>query len=379
MKGLIITHPGIESVAALEIKELIKKKAVIKNSVALFETDDWEDFCTLCYRSQSAIRVLCLLFDSSLTDIEKILPELKQLALEEWLKNKTFAVRSKIIDNQLVDTMESERLIGDVIHEKYSEKLSSKVSLENPDIPFFAYFIEDHFYFGVDFAGFDLSKRNYRIFALADSIKATVAYALIRLSNYKPGMVFLDSFAHSGTVAIEAAIFASKKPVNFYSKEAFAFLNFPQLAKFSFEKFFKKNDSLVCEVSGITASDSQQRHVRAAEKNAKIAGLNKQLVFTRMDVEWLDTKFEKKSVDRIISNPPKVSRLLTEKGIEKIFQELFYTADFVLKSDGIITLLAKNYSQILKNAQRYNFSLKNKFPIRQGKEDFFILIFEKNK
>ena len=69
------------------------------------------------------------------------------------------------------------------------------IDLESPDVTFFVYIIGKRFFFGVDFAGFDLSKRNYKVFALADSIKASVAYSLVRLAGVKNGMVVLDPFA----------------------------------------------------------------------------------------------------------------------------------------------------------------------------------------
>jgi tRNA (guanine6-N2)-methyltransferase len=306
--------------------------------------------------------------------LDDLLLDIKKLDLSTWLQGTSFVVRSKIIDNEKLDTMELEREIGAVIFEKYK----SKVDLENPDITFFVYVAGNDFYFGVDYAGFDISKRGYRIFCQSDSIKGTVAYSLVRLSNYKNGDILLDPFCQSGTVAIEAAFFAAKKPVNYYNKDKFAFLKFPVLKDFDFEKFFLKMDKSV-DVKGITASDNQQRSVKAAEKNAKVAGLNKQINFSRLDIEWLDTKFEKGSVDIIVSNPPKISRLLTEKGFEKVFQEFFYTAEFILSSKGRIVILAKNYKQILGQAQRYNFTLKSNFPIHQGKEEFNILIFEKAK
>ena len=372
MKGIIITHPGLEAVSAKEVKEIIGSDCKVDRSVALFETDKLEDFCTLCYKSQSAMKVMNLFLSGNINSFEDLLPHIRELDLSDWVKG-SFVVRSMIVDSDDVDTMESERLIGEIIHEKYE----AKVDLENPDVTFMFYVLRDKFYFGIDFAGFDLSKRSHRIFGLSDSIKATVAYSLGRLGGYKKGMIFLDPFTKSGTVSIEAAFYATGKPVNYYNKDRFAFLKFPQFNDIDFDKFFEKQDVFGTVLKGLTASDNQQRHVRAAEKNAKIAGLNKQINFSRMDVEWLDTKFEKGSVDRIITNPPRVSRLLTQKGIEKMFQELFYTANFILKPDGRIVLLAKNYIQILNFAQRYNFELKGNFKFMQGKEEFSILIFEK--
>ena len=66
---------------------------------------------------------------------------------------------------------------------------------------------------------FDLSKREYRVFAHSADIKGTLAYALLRISGYNPVKHFLfDPFTRSGTIAIEAALFGSGLPANYYRK-----------------------------------------------------------------------------------------------------------------------------------------------------------------
>ena len=99
--------------------------------------------------------------------------------------------------------------------------------------------------------------------------------------------------------------------------------------------------------------------------------------FSRIEVEWMDTKFEKQSVDCIVTNPPKPSIHYTNDSLEKAFQEFFYTANFVLKKDGKVVVLGKNYPKLLGLAQRYNFTLKANFEVFQGKEQFNVLIFTK--
>ncbi len=375
MKGLVITHPGLEAVSAKEVKELIGSDCAMNSSVALFETDKFEDFASLCYRSQSAMRVLHLFMNFEISDLEDVFEPVSEYDLGDYLKEKTFAVRSWIVNNDNIDTMESEREVGAIIHDKYK----ASVDLENPDVTFFIYVFEKQFYFGVDFAGFDLSKRNYRLFCQSDSIKGTLAYSLVRLAGFKSGMNFLDPFSQSGTVCIEAAFHASKKPIRFYDKDRFAFHRFPQFEGFDFDGFFAHHDNFSSDNSTtINCFDSQQRHVRAAEKNAKVVGLNKMLTFSRLEVEWMDTKFDKGSVDCIATNPPRPSVHFTRASLEKSFQEFFYTADFILKPEGKIVVLGKNYPKLLALAQRYNFVLKANFEVFQGKEKFNILIFHKD-
>ena len=376
MKGLIITHPGLQAVAAKDVKDIIDKDSDVRESVAIFETDKFDDLCLLCYKSQSAIKVMQLFMEFEVSTLEDAFEEIKNYDFSAFIKDKTFAVRSRIVKNDIFDSMETEREIGAIIHDRYN-KDGVSVNLEKPDITFFVYVYEKSFYFGIDLSGFDLSKRNYRLFCQSDAIKGTLAYCLVRLAGYKPNMVFVDPFSQSGTVCIEAAHLASGKSINYYNKDKLAFLKLPQMEGFDFDAFFEKHDTFNTDVKGINCFDAQHRHINAAEKNSKVTGLNKMINFSRTEVEWLDTKFEKGSVDCIATNPPKPSIHYTSDNLEKSFQEFFYTADFVLKPGGKIVVLGKNYPKLLGLAQRYNFLLKANFEIWQGKETFNILIFTK--
>ncbi len=376
MKGMIITHPGLQAVAAKEVKELIGVIPSIGPSVALFESDKIEDFCLLCYKSQSAVKVIQLFMKFEIQELEDAFEEIKNYDLSLFLKDRTFAVRAKIINNDSLDHMETEREVGAILHDAYKAE-GAKVNLDDPDLTFYVYVFNEMFYFGLDFAGFDLSKRDYRLFGQSDSIKGSLAYSLVRLSGYEKGSIFLDPFSQSGTVCIEAAIFASQRPVRFYEKDRFAFHRFPHLEGFDLDGFFEKHDKFE-PVKDINCFDGQQRHLKSAEKNAKVIGVNKILNFSRLEVEWMDTKFEKESVDCICTNPPRPSVHYTSESLEKAFQEFFYTADFILKPEGKIVLLGKNYPKLLGLAQRYSFTLKSNFEVFQGKEQFNILIFTKN-
>ena len=61
METLAITIKGIEDIASLEIKELIKAKIIEeKPSVVIFKPNKLIDLCMLCYKAQSISRVLYL-------------------------------------------------------------------------------------------------------------------------------------------------------------------------------------------------------------------------------------------------------------------------------------------------------------------------------
>src|SRR3989338_11680466 len=56
--------------------------------------------------------------------------------------------------------------------------------------------------------------------------------------------------------------------------------------------------------SQIFTSSRSMVKVRSAEKNAKLAGVKKQIRFGRLDISWLDAKLDENSVDLVVSYPP---------------------------------------------------------------------------
>ena len=91
----------------------------------------------------------------------------------------------------------------------------------------------------------------------------------------------------------------------------------------------------------------------------------------------MDLKFEKNSVEYIISDPPRMSKHKDAAKMKKIYDELFYQADYVLKKNGKVVLLAKEYKLLSESAKNNSFKLKEEYLINQGKELFNVLVWGK--
>lgn len=361
MKGLAVSYKGIEDISAKEISELINVKTEVKQGCVIFDFDKLDELALLCYKAQSINRVLLLLDNFKINKIED-LKRISKIDFSKWLKGKTFAARCEIVKNEKLRSQEIEKATGDVI--------KGKVDLDNPDIVIFVYLYENDCYVGIDLSG-DLSKRDYKIFASPTSLKGTIAYSLVRIGNYSSDKKLLDPFCGSGEILIEAALFANKFPLNFFNKKKFPFL---ELLEFDFEKIDKE---ILKEKLKINSFDTEQSRVKSAEKNAKIAGVNKSINFSRVNIEFLELKFKDKDVDLIVTNIPRLSRQVSKAKIEKLYKEFFYQSAYILKKDGKVIVCCKDDSLLKQEAEKEKFNVLEERKIEHGKEILKVVVFSK--
>ena len=376
MKGFLLTHKGMEDIASLEVKELIGKESEKMEGCIIFGISSYEDLFKLCYISQSASGIFLLLkkFDYSdlSSDLEK---NIESIDFSEWLSQGTsFRVKCRKYGEEESPTPEIERKLGEIIINNIQKKSGyrQKVDLENPEIAICAYLAANQCCIGIDFAGFDLSKRYYKIFSGPSSIRGTLAYFLVRLSSYSKKDALLDCLSGSGIVPIEAALFALGFPVNFYSKEKFAFMKIGKFSGHNFKAFFAKIDSKIAKAASLSiySVDTIMKHVQFAKKNSKIAGVDKKLTFSRMDLEWLDTKFKKHSINKIVTRLPESRK----KDLNKVYKEFFYQAEFILSENGKMVVMGSK-ELVEKYSSEFSFLISDSREVFSGskKYDVFVL------
>jgi 23S rRNA G2445 N2-methylase RlmL len=285
MKVIAICPMGFEDVTQLEIKELLNVESqVVDSGRVLFESEDVEKFIA---KSQSAIKVYELKQDCKDTS------EVEAFELVSPFRVKCYKKPGVTIEKSSNDI---ERAVGEVFFNK-----GNTVDLKNPITVVFLDMQEDKIFVGVDLTKDLLSKREYRIKIHNQSINACIAYGLVRLSGFNDNKVLLDPFAKDGAIAIEAALFCEGK---------------------------------VYTVDGLF------HNVKSVEVNSKLAGVRKKVHVSRIDVEWLDTKFQKEEVNCLVTALPYPSKTVKEKDVEKIYKELFYHLDFILAKGAQVVVLA---------------------------------------
>lgn len=375
MKGACICIQGFEDVTKEELESLGCRKVKMEKGFVTFDVDEPLGLAKVAYKSKTTSRTMQVLDEISIhkgksemeSDLRKSCDKLKFSKIIG--KDSTFKVECERTGEHEFTSFDVEMTLGRIIIENIekSEDYKPKASMDNPDIKVFAYIIDDNCVFGIDYCGFDTSKRDYHIFISKTSIKGTVAAALVLYAKVPSKKVILDPFSCSGTIAIEAALLSEDVSAHKFKREDFAFKRILKVDDWNkvFDDFDKSGKS---KNYHIIATDPILANTRSTTKNAKIAGVQKDIEASRVDIEWIDTKIDKNSVNFVITKLPSVSRVLTEKDIRKVYKEFFYQLEYITKKDVKMIILIADETIMVESAKEYKFELENKKDIMIGKQ-----------
>ena len=319
MKAILTCIEGLEEVV---IKE-IKGKKLIPTKIILETTP--KDLAKIASQSRSILGCYQLLKKFKFKTQEDI----EKQKLKIPYKFETFAVRCKDYNHNF-SSQEIEHAIG--------QNIKGKADLKNPQLTIIIEIIENLCLIGIDFLGTNISKRDYRIKTNPFTVNSTIAYALFQVSGFKPKETLLDPYCKEGSILIETVLSLTKTP---HQKEL------------AFQKFLKykmpKPKKLKLNVYG---SDHMLCNIKATEINSQLANIK--LNLTLADTEWLDTKFKKNQIDKIVTVLDRNSNI----------NELAHQSEYILKDS--ITVLTRNIIKLDK------FKTVKQIKIKHGTEELYI-------
>lgn len=212
----------------------------------------------------------------------------------------------------------------------------------------------------IDTTGASLFKRGYRVEKGGAPIKENMAAAIIELSNWYPDKPFIDPTCGSGTFCIEAAMIGMNIAPSFNRDFAFEEWNWVDddlVQQVRDEAEEKANYDIELDISGF---DIDRRMIDIAKKNAEEAGLADVIKLKQIRLQDLKTD---KINGVIVSNPPYGERLLDDKAVDILYNEMGQTfaplktwSKFILTSDEQFE--RKYGSQADKKRKLYNGTLR---------------------
>ncbi|MEM2940428.1 MAG: THUMP domain-containing protein [Thermoproteota archaeon] len=319
MRLLLTTNPGIEDIVEKEVKEVLEARASrFQNLPGRVSVEIENEKLTKVFSLRSIYHVVKHLFLFEIRTGEEGLLDvyngLKTIEIEDLKEAKTFRVTSQRIGEHAFTSVQVQKYAGQALVEKYGRK----VSLKSFDTNIVCDVIGSKCYVGVQLTRESLHKRFERPFNHPATIKAPLAYGMLRIAEIKEGENLLDPFCGGGTILIEAA---------------------------------QTWDGRI----KIFGSDINKRFLEGAKRNAKAAGVEKHISFMIADARRLE-EFYGSNMDKIVTNPPYGVRTGRERNLKETYFEFLNSVSKTIELDGrivVITLKATAFRNIILKTKKF--------------------------
>lgn len=201
---------GTEPAVRDELREL-RFRGVRADRGGVHFSGTVEEGFRACVELRTAVRVLGELGSFAAPDGDALYEGVAAIDWSPYLDpSRTLAVRAACRSSALTHTQFIAQKTKDAVVDQQRRRHGARpsVHLEDPDVAIFVHLVRDQATVYVDFGGASLHRRGYRAEAVAAPLKETLAAALLRLSGWDRARPLLDPMCGSGTIAVEAALWA---------------------------------------------------------------------------------------------------------------------------------------------------------------------------
>ncbi len=303
--------PGTETALCDELRELGFSSVRLNRSGIPFR-GTWQDGWRACLQSRIAQRIQVLMnrFPSptqeALYDGVMSIDWTLFITPEQTISVSAVCVASKMNHSGFVALKAKDAIVDQIrIHDSNQQRPS--VSKTDADVRIFIYLVNNKASVYLDLSGDGLHRRGYRKETGDAPLRETLAAALLRMSGWDRKSPFLDPMCGSGTIAIEAALWAANFAPGLF-RERFGFERWANFDEEDTEIMRTIRGELRRAVSGqlpsIQASDIDEDVLDAARINARAAGVR--LSFKQRDIINLQGSSSRTTV---VTNPPYDIRL----------------------------------------------------------------------
>ncbi len=315
MKLLAKTFHGLEEVLAEELFQLGAKNIEPKKRAVAFEGDK-----ELLYRGnlhlRTALRILLPVMSFRARNERELYKKVSEYNWSKHLDNsKTFAVDSVAFG----DIFKHSRYVGlktkDAIVDQFREKTGKRPSIdvEAPDVSINLHVTGDRFTISLDSSGESLHRRGYRDNRHKAPLNEVLAAGMLKIAKWNPEIPLFDPMCGSGTILMEAAMYAKNIPPAWHRKK-FSFMSWPDFDKELWEKIRKEaEEKFESPRVTIIGADVSMQAVDIAKQASLEFRLNREIKVSKAAFENQTPPFK---AGMIIMNPPYGERLQKDDIIE---------------------------------------------------------------
>ncbi|HMF16744.1 MAG TPA: THUMP domain-containing protein [Gemmataceae bacterium] len=314
---------GLEPVLSKELAELGALEIVPGRGGVHFAGD-----LALLYQAnlwlRTAIRVLQPILEAAVTTPEELYDAVQTVDWSRYLTPEhTLAVDCNVRDSRITHSKYAALKTKDAICDQFVARCGKRpsVNVDEPMVGLNLHIYRDQAVLSLDSSGESLHKRGYRPILTKAPLNEALAAALVLLTGWTGDSSFADPMCGSGTLCIEAAWIALKRPPGL-TRRRFGFMGWMD---FDISLWTELRDQARRQVkkqldAPILGSDLRKDAVAFARTNARAAGIGHLLHFDVKDIK--DFQPPSGPPGTILCNPPYGERLGEEKDLEGLYRTL---------------------------------------------------------
>ncbi|MFV0262415.1 MAG: bifunctional 23S rRNA (guanine(2069)-N(7))-methyltransferase RlmK/23S rRNA (guanine(2445)-N(2))-methyltransferase RlmL [Kluyvera sp.] len=315
------TARGLEELLKTELEGLGAQECQIAQGGVHFQGDTQLLYKSLMW-SRLASRIMMPLGECSVwSDLDLYLGVQAIDWTSIFTPDATFAVSFGGLNDSIRNSQYGALKVKDAIVDAFTRKNLPRpnVDRDNPDLRINVRLNKETAYISLDLSGEGLHLRGYRDRTGMAPIKENLAAAIVMRSGWVPGTPLLDPMCGSGTLLIEAAMWATDRAPGLH-RGHWGFSGWAQHDDAVWKDV--KADAQTRARAGLAAyesrfygSDVDSRVVELARSNARRAGIGELITFEVKDVAQLTNPLPKGPYGTVISNPPYGERLESEPAL----------------------------------------------------------------
>jgi len=311
---------GLERVVAGELEGLGVESVAPHRGVVSFAADPAAVLRANLWL-RSAMRVLVELGGGRAATRGDLYELARGVAWEAWLeRGATVAVTVAGQSKAFASAAFAALVVKDALVDRLRDRLGWRPEVDRraPDLRVWLHLSDDRTALGVDSTGEPLSHRGYRPRGGPAPLAESLAAGVLLLAGYDGTQRFLDPMCGTGTLAIEAALIATRTAPGLrrrFACERWASLDRRRCD----EERARARDLRRPAPAAIDACDADPRAVAATAANARAAGVAEVLAVSRGDARALRSL---PAGTLVVANPPYGERLGRGEDLSELYREL---------------------------------------------------------
>jgi putative N6-adenine-specific DNA methylase len=316
----VTTFFGLEEILAKELQQIGGRNVEVFSRGASVTGDlGFLYKANLCLHT--ALKVLVPLCSFRAADEQSLYEAVKTVEWEKFIGNDdTMMVETVTNSDIFTHSQFISRRVKDAVVDRFREKTGRRpdVDVIRPVLRIYVHIYRDEVSLHLDSSGDPLYKRGYRADIGEAPLKEVLAAGLVKLSGWERHQLLIDGMCGSGTIPIEAALWANNIPAGYYRND-FTFMRWRNFDDELYATIFESSINRIREDKvQIIANDNDPIMAKKARSNVKNAKVDD--VITCTQESFFDLMPPRNS-GVLILNPPYGERLPVED-IEKLYKEI---------------------------------------------------------